>query len=116
MLKGFDKYSNGVTLSYRHSGSFPTSIGGICSIISWIILTWWFATEIYSNYINPSYTTTLATTLVQRDNGTYPVYKFEHDELIITYNITSTNIMIRDEDLASYFTPLWIQTNYDKDQ
>ena len=64
MLKGFDRYANGVTMSYRHVGSFPTTVGGIASIVSWFILSWWLATEIYSNYINPSYTTTSSTRLV----------------------------------------------------
>ena len=63
MLKGFDRYANGVTLSYRHVGSFPTAVGGIASIVSWIILTWWLVTEIYDNYIHPSYTTTVAESL-----------------------------------------------------
>ena len=62
-FKYFDRYSKGVAPVYKHSGSFDTSMGGICSIISFIILAWWLVTEIYTGFISPSYETGVKTSL-----------------------------------------------------
>ena len=50
-FKYFDRYSKSVTLTYRQKGSFETSCGGICSIISFFILGWWLFTELYSKFV-----------------------------------------------------------------
>ena len=49
-FKRFDRYSKPVTLTYRQKGSFDTSCGGFFSIISFIILAWWLATELISKF------------------------------------------------------------------
>ena len=113
-FKTFDRYSKGVSLSYNHSTSFTTSMGGACSIISWILLTWWFTTEIYSNYINPAYDITEKQELTQMPEGKYQVWEISNDQLFITSEIYTTNTTIASEELDRYFTPLWVQITFNQ--
>ena len=39
-FKRYDGYAKNVSLSYKKSGSFETSIGGICSIIAFVLLSY----------------------------------------------------------------------------
>ena len=107
-FKGFDRYAKGVAPMYKHSGSFETSCGGICSIISFVILAWWFITEIYSQFYNPAYDISKSTSLVQAEDGTYQTYNLKREELLTTVRIQSSNEDITDDEIYRYFYPLWV--------
>ena len=93
-FKYFDRYAKGLGPVYKHSGSFETSCGGICSIISFFILAWWLITEIYSQFINPSYDISQSTGLVQSHDGTFDDWQLAQDALIITARIQTTDSSI----------------------
>ena len=63
-FKHFDRYSKPVTLTYRQKGSFDTSCGGLCSIVSFFILGWWLLSELVSKFlIQATYATSESTSL-----------------------------------------------------
>ena len=115
-FKYFDRYSKPVTLTYRQKGSFETSCGGICSIISFFILGWWLATEIISKFIiQPGYDISESQSLTQNSDLTFPTYDISGRQFFITYKMSIDGGTISDEDLLDYFTPVWIQYRYNSD-
>lgn len=46
-LKGYDRYSKAVSLTYLKSGSYRTGAGGICSIIGFILITWFVGVNVW---------------------------------------------------------------------
>ena len=49
-LKGNDRYAKNVALLYKRKGEFETQIGGFCSIISFTLLSYWFALNVADTY------------------------------------------------------------------
>lgn len=45
--KRYDRYAKNVTLTYKKSGVFETTTGGACSIISFVVLAYWLAVNIF---------------------------------------------------------------------
>ena len=45
-IKGYDRYSKPVTLTYNHNGSFKTVCGGIATIVTSLIFCVWIVLEI----------------------------------------------------------------------
>jgi len=57
-FKRYDRYAKNVNLTYKKKGAFATSIGGVCSIISFVLLAYWLAVNlIYAVKDNGSFTT-----------------------------------------------------------
>lgn len=57
-LKSFDRYAQVVSLTYKDSGRFETASGGCATIIFFLILAYWIATNsFYAFYGNGSFTT-----------------------------------------------------------
>ena len=52
-LKKFDRYSRGVSLSYKRKKTFETSVGGCCSILAFIFLFYWLAINITNTLFPP---------------------------------------------------------------
>ena len=106
-FKRFDRYSKPVTLTYRQKGSFDTSCGGLMSIISFIILAWWLATELISKFvIQATYATSEKISLTQKDDTTFPVFELSSREFFVTYRMMSTTGFDNTE-LMKYYTPIW---------
>ena len=40
-LKGNDRYAKNVALLYKRKGDFETQIGGFCTILSFVMLSYW---------------------------------------------------------------------------
>ena len=51
-FKRVDRYAKPVTLTYKKSGSFETSVGGCCSIFSFVLLAYWLAVNIFYAFYN----------------------------------------------------------------
>ena len=49
-FKSYDRYAKNVSLSYKGKGSFPTAWGGLCSIISFIILAYWMVVNVFYTF------------------------------------------------------------------
>jgi hypothetical protein len=59
-----------VSLTYKRSGVFETSIGGVCSIFSFIILAYWLIVNIaFAIYDHGSFATASGTKLTQKSDG-----------------------------------------------
>ena len=52
-LKRYDRYAKNVSLSYKKSGSYETSVGGCCSIFSFTILFYWLCVNIFYTFYPP---------------------------------------------------------------
>ena len=77
-FKSFDRYSKPIGLTYKKSGTFETSIGGICSIITFFIFAAWWTTELIDVYLPPGkFTTTVGENLAQLADGQFPIYKIK---------------------------------------
>ena len=65
-LKSYDRYAQVVSLTYKKSGRFETSAGGIATIISFFVLTYWVAVNwFFSIHDNGSFTTSTTQTVTQ---------------------------------------------------
>ena len=63
-FKSFDRYSKPIGLTYKQKGTFETSMGGCCSIITFFIFAAWLAMEFRDVYMPPGkYTTSVAVSL-----------------------------------------------------
>ena len=54
-LQKFDLYANPVTLTYNKQKDFTTVHGGICTLISTIILIYYVSAAVVQNVVNPEY-------------------------------------------------------------
>ena len=91
-FKRFDRYSKPIGLTYKQAGTFDTSAGGICSIITFFIFAAWLTTEFIDVYLPPGkYTTTEGMTLTQAEDGSFPVYRMAPEELSVAYRAVSTD-------------------------
>ena len=87
-FKSYDRYASSVSLTYLKSGTYQTSAGGVCSIISFIILMYWLVVNIfYAIYDHGSYTVSTQIMMAQDEEGVYPVYEMDDKEFLVTYNI-----------------------------
>ena len=73
-LKGYDRYAKNVTLTYKRSGSFETSIGGCCSIVSFTLLAYWLIVNVLDTFSFPGkFSSKTSVKLIQEEDGIYPV-------------------------------------------
>jgi hypothetical protein len=97
-FKRYDRYAKGVSLTYKKKGAFETSIGGICSIISFILLAYWLAVNLLYTLMEPgTFTTSDNVSLTQLADGTYPVYKIDPKSLLITHKLYSLSGLSDDQ-------------------
>ena len=45
-FKRYDRYAKNVSLTYKRLSAFETSIGGACSIFTFVILAYWLIVNI----------------------------------------------------------------------
>lgn len=101
-FKRYDRYAKNVTLTYKKSGAFETSCGGLATIISFTILAYWLAVNIAYAFIDyGSYTTSTATQLTQATDGSYPLYTMNKYDFFVTFNISSITNKTQ-EEIATY--------------
>ena len=88
-LKGYDRYAKGVSLAYKRKGSYETSIGGICSIFSFVVLIYFFAGFLYDTVAPPgSFSTSEKTELTKiNDDGLYETMDVTQQQLFTAYKI-----------------------------
>ena len=114
-FKGFDRYAKNVTLSYKRSGSFETSIGGICSIFAFTILTYWVCVNVWDTFYPPGkFSTSQSTSLVQNNDGTYDEMSIPMERLFSTYTIEVTGGLPDGDVIEEYMIGLWFQKNTDQ--
>ena len=90
VLKKYDRYDKVVTLSYKKQGSYATSIGGICTIISFCLLTYWVAVNIWFTFAPPGqFSTTESQSLIQAIDGKFPELYIPLESLFTTYSLNS---------------------------
>ena len=82
------------------------------SIISFIILAWWLATELISKFfIQATYATTEKISLTQGADTTFPIYELSSREFFVTYRMMNT-AGLDNTELMKYYTPIWFQYSY----
>ena len=50
-VKQFDRYSNNISLTYNSKKSMETTIGGVCSIFTFIFLTYVFVMNVVRTFV-----------------------------------------------------------------
>ena len=112
-FKRFDRYSKPIGLTYKQKGTFETSAGGICSIITFFIFATWLSLEVVDVYLPPGkFTATSGMSLTQAEDGSFPAYNITQDQLNIIYKATTkTGSALSMEDVDKYITGMWIQVS-----
>ena len=109
-LKYFDRYARPVTLQYKRSGKYETSIGGFCSILTTILLIYYLSVNMVDVFQPPGkFTTTASRALLENTAGEYPEMRIPMERLFTTYKIESSSSTIDGENLADYMVGLWFQ-------
>ena len=97
-FKRYDGYAKNVTLTYKKSGTYDTSCGGLASIVTFIMLFYWLLINcFYAIYDNGSFVYQKNTRLVQNADGSYPEYILEQYDLFIAFNYTSLSGLSKEE-------------------
>ena len=106
-LKSKDFYASNVSLLYKRSGVFGTSIGGICSIISFVLLAYWLAVNIWSTLAPPGQFTDLVSMMVVETtpDGIYDPIDVPIAKLLTAYYINQTSLEI--DNIEDYVVGLW---------
>ena len=95
-----------VSLTYKKSGKFETSAGGIATIVTFFFLLYWVIINLfYSIYDNGSFNTSMSTTVTQQADGEYPVYEFDGNDMFLAYRLGSFR---EDIDIDQYVQGVWI--------
>ena len=110
-FKRFDRYSKPIGLTYKQAGTFETSAGGICSIITFFIFAAWITSEFFAVYLPPGkFTTSNGISLTQADDGSWPVYNLTIEDFTIAYRaVTTDGDALPQEEVSKYITPMWVQ-------
>jgi hypothetical protein len=108
-LKRYDRYAKSVSLSYKRSGSFETSVGGICSIFTFTLLTYWLAVNIWDTFAPPGkFSTSRSTLQISANNGTYPEMEIPIEKLFTSYQIYTSDETIKAAgNTEDYLIGLW---------
>ena len=114
-LKRYDSYAKNVTLTYKKSGSFPTTCGGITSICSSILLIYWFAVNFAYAFIDyGSYSTSFSTVLTQEADSSYPLYEMEEYDFFVANRLVSISGK-KEAETKRHIGAVYIQTTDDPD-
>ena len=99
-FKRYDGYAKNVSLSYKKSSSFETSIGGMCSILSFTILSYWLCVNVWDTFSPPGkYSTSESTKLLQAEDSVYPESSIPMKNLFTTYTISSNNSTVTEDNI-----------------
>lgn len=85
-LKSYDRYAKNVSLSYKRKGSFETSIGGCCTIFSFIWLFYWVCVNLVDTFTPPGkYSESTSIKLLQQSDGQYAATTVPMERLFTAY-------------------------------
>ena len=91
---------------YKRSGSFETSIGGVCSIFSFTVLLYWLALNLWETFAPPGkFKDTVQKLAIETTNGEYDALSVPISSLFTAYYIETRNEDITDID--NYVIGLW---------
>ena len=109
--KSHDRYAKKVSLSYKKKGSFETSIGGACSILQWVLLSYWVAINVIFTFKPPGdFKTSTSIKLVQESDGLFPTYAVNGEQLLLAYSAESTTYEdLSTDELNKYVIGIWFQ-------
>ena len=53
-MKSIDRYGNGVSLTYNGKKSFPTVCGGILTILTILLVIYWWVATYLNHHLHPT--------------------------------------------------------------
>lgn len=111
-FKNNDRYAKNVTLLYKRKGVFETPIGGICTIISFTLLSYWLLVNIIDTFKAPGkFTTTSKSDMLEMVNGEYYTpLEIPQEKMFTAYRIRQIgDDVIPDDEVKNYVVGLWFQ-------
>ena len=97
-------------LLYKRKGVFETSIGGICTIISFTMLFYWLVINIIDTFKSPGkFTTTSKVDLIKEENGYFTPLQIPQEKMFTAYRIRQVGSSIPDDEIQNYVVGLWFQ-------
>ena len=114
-LKGYDRYAKPVLLSYKRNGNFTTSVGGFCSIFSFIVLAYWLIINIQDTFAAPGKFSDKSQKLAfETKDGVYDPIEVPISRVFSAYQLYTYNEDITSENIDDYVQGLWFQVNEDE--
>ena len=69
----FDRYANPVTLTFNQKRSIKTVPGGFCSIITWILLTYYIVSTVAMRIYDATYVQTFGKKLLDSSDNLFNI-------------------------------------------
>ena len=87
-LKGNDRYAKNVMLLYQRKGVHTTSIGGLCTIISFLLLFYWLLINLVDTFRSPGKFTTKETVdVIKQEKEKYTSVHIPQEKMFTAYYI-----------------------------
>ena len=90
-IKGYDRYSKPVTLTYNSKGGFRTTCGGIATIVTFFMFLIWFCLELLGAYTGEIISSSKTITTFDSETERYPTWNLTLYDLLITSRLESTD-------------------------
>jgi len=87
----FDRYANPVTLTYNQQRSLKSVPGGVCSIITFILLWYYIIATLTDRIVKPTYYETAETDVVYGDGAVPSIFNITQDQLHFYAGVSSYN-------------------------
>ena len=113
LLKRVDVYALPVNLTYNGISSYPTTAGGVFSIISFVILAVWFGVQVYKTVsYSFSYQTYNFDIIVAGEPR--PVFDITQQQVTLANVLLTTNKTVFPDPISQYLSVVYAQQSYDQ--
>jgi len=110
-LKEFDRFGQPVGLTYKNNPSYNTPIGGVFTMLSFLIFMSWLAMETIDVYMPPGkHSVGTSDVVTQKLNSAWPLNKLDKEHFFVAYKMRAgagSAAAPGTED--QYFSGLWLQ-------
>jgi hypothetical protein len=113
LLKRADVYALPVNLTYNGISSYPTTVGGVFSIISFVIIAVWFGVQVYKT-VSYSFAWQTYNFDIIVAGQPRPVFDITQEQVILANVLIASNKTIFPEKINQYLSVVYAQQSYDQ--
>ena len=112
-LKGYDRYANPVSLLYKRKGQYQTAVGGVATIVSFAMLSYWLVLNLIQAVHPGTFEIKKVQdlTFLEANEIYYKELNIPQEKLFTAYNLVSSDDSIPADEVQNYVIGLWIQSN-----
>ena len=110
-LKEFDRFGQPVGLTYKNNPSYDTPIGGVFTMLTFLIFMSWLAMETIDVYMPPGkHSVGTSDVVTQKLNSSWPLNKLTQDNFFVAYKMRAASDSAAAPGTEDqYFSVLWVQ-------